>query len=127
MPKRPATQPTEAELEVLTVLWDRGESTVREVHEVLQQDRQTSLTTTLKILQVMTRKGLVLRDSDAYPHRYRPAKGAKKTQVGLVKDLARKAFDGSVSRLLVSVVENGGLSDEELKELKRLIDEVRRP
>jgi len=126
MPKRAATQPTEAELEVLRVLWDCGESTVREVHEVLQQDRQTSMTTTLKILQVMTRKGIVVRDSEAYPHRYRPAKGAEKTQVGLLKDLARKAFDGSVSQLLVRAVEDGGLSEAELKELKQLIDEVRK-
>ena len=126
MPRRPATQPTEAELEVLRVLWDRGQSTVREVHEVLQRTRRTGLTTTLKILQVMTRKGLVLRDSDVYPHRYRAAAGARKVQTRLVRDLARRAFDGSVSQLLVRAVEGGGLSEDELKELRKLIDEVRK-
>ena len=126
MPRPSPLQPTAAELKILSVLWDRGESTVREVHEVLQQDRRTGLTTTLKILQIMTRKGLVRRDSDVYPHRYRAAAGAEKTQAGLVRDLARKAFDGSVSQLLIRAVEDGGLSDEELKELRALIDEVRK-
>ncbi len=126
MPRRPSTQPTEAELEVLSVLWQEGPSTVRQVHETLQADRQTSLTTTLKILQVMAEKGLVLRDSSGYPQRYRAAAPAKKTQSRLVKDLAQKAFDGSVSRLLVRAVEDGGLSGEELQKLRRLIDDVRK-
>jgi predicted transcriptional regulator len=126
MRRRPATQPTEAELEVLGVLWKRGPATVREVHDVLQADRQTSLTTTLKILQVMIAKRLALRDESGYPHRYRAASPEKRTQVRLVRELARRAFDGSVSRLLVRAVEDGGLSADELDDIQRLIDERRR-
>jgi BlaI family transcriptional regulator, penicillinase repressor len=126
MRRRPATQPTEAELEVLSLLWKRGRSTVREIHDALQADRRTRLTTSLKILQVMTAKGLVLRDESGYPHRYDAAKPQEKTQTRLVKNLARKAFDGSVSQLLVRAVEDGGLSREELAEIRRLIDQVRK-
>lgn len=126
MRRRPATQPTEAELEVLSILWKRGPSTVREVHNILQADRQTSLTTTLKILQVMTAKELVLRDESGYPHRFSAATPEKKTQARLVRYLAKKAFDGSVSQLLVRAVEDGGLSAAELTEIRRLIDQVRK-
>jgi BlaI family transcriptional regulator, penicillinase repressor len=126
MRRRPATQPTEAELEVLSILWKRGQSTVREVHDILQADRQTSLTTTLKILQVMTAKGLVVRDESGYPDRFIAAAPEKKTQTRLVKNLALKAFDGSVSQLLVRAVEDGGLSRNELAEIRRLIDQVRK-
>jgi BlaI family transcriptional regulator, penicillinase repressor len=126
MRRRPATQPTEAELEVLSVLWKRGPSTVREVHDVLQADRQTSLTTTLKILQVMTVKGLALRDESGYPHRYSAATPEQKTQARLVRELARKAFDGSVGQLLVRAVQEGDLSAGELTDIRRLIDQVRK-
>ena len=122
MSRRPSAQPTEAELEILNVLWRRGPSTVREVHEVLQADRQTTLTTTLKILQNMTEKGSVVRDSTGYPQRYSPASPEEETQAGLLKDLVRKAFDGSVQRLLIRAVESGRLSREELREIRRLID-----
>ena len=80
MQRRGTSGPTEAELEVLQVLWSRGPSTVREVHETLQADRQTSMTTTLKILQVMTEKGLTVRDEERRPHRYSPSAPAEKTQ-----------------------------------------------
>lgn len=126
MPRRTSSHPTEAELEVLNVLWRRGPSTVREVHETLQADRQTTLTTTLKILQVMTEKGLTVREADSRPHRYRPTAPEKKTQVGLLDDLAQRAFNGSVRKLLMRAVEDAGLTDRDLRELRRLIDGVRR-
>src|SRR5687768_2770213 len=103
MPARTSAHPTEAELEILSILWRRGPSTVRDVHEVLQADRDTSMTTTLKILQVMTEKGLTSR-SDSRPQLYRAAKAAEKTQAGLLKDLVRKAFDGSVRKLMIRAV-----------------------
>jgi len=126
MPRRPSSQPTEAELEVLNVLWRRGPSTVREVHETLQADRQTSLTTTLKILQVMTDKGLAVRDSEAYPHRYRAAQPEAETQAGLLNDLVCRAFDGSVGKLVLRAVEEGRLSRTELGEIQDLIDDQRK-
>ena len=124
MPTRPSPHPTEAELEALTVLWRRGPSTVRQVHEALQADRKTSLTTTLKILQVMTEKGLIVRGDETRPHQYRPTKPEKKTQLGLLRELAQQAFDGSVSKLLVRAVQDGGLSASELAQVRKLIDQM---
>ena len=126
MPRRSSPHPTEAELEVLSVLWRQGPSTVREVHETLQADRNTALTTTLKILQVMDEKGLVVRRRDRYPQRYSAAVSEKKTQASLVKDLARRAFKGSVEGLLIRAVEEGELSADELRKVQEVIDGVRR-
>lgn len=125
MPTRPSPHPTEAELEALAVLWRDGPSTVRQVHEALQADRKTSLTTTLKTLQVMTAKGSVVR-SDGRPHRYTPAKPAAKTQVGLLKDLVQRAFDGSVQKMLIRAVEAGEMTGKELGEVHKVIDELRK-
>ena len=125
MPRRSSSHPTEAELEVLTVLWRCGPSTVRDVHETLQADRQTSLTTTLKILQVMTEKGLTVR-SDTRPHRYSPTVPEEKTQAGLLDDLVEKAFDGSLRKLLIRAVEDGGLDAKELFQVRKLIDDMRK-
>ena len=88
MPARTSTHPTEAELEVLAVLWRRGPSTVRDVHQVLQADRETGMTTTLKILQVMTAKGLATR-SDSRPQVYSAAKPEEKTQAGAAVPVSR--------------------------------------
>ena len=121
MPRRASLYPTEAELEVLSILWRQGPSTVREVHEILQTDRRTGLTTTLKILQVMEDKGLVARN-ESRPHRYSAASPEEKTQAGMLNDLVRRAFDGSVRKLLIRAVEDGNLSSEVLQEIRRLID-----
>ena len=92
MPRRASSQPTEAELEILNVLWQQGPSTVRQVHETLQADRETSLTTTLKMLQVMTAKDLVVREDTSRPHKYRPALPEGKVQ------LLRRALPGPGGR-----------------------------
>ncbi|MBM4038622.1 MAG: BlaI/MecI/CopY family transcriptional regulator [Planctomycetes bacterium] len=126
MPKRASPHPTEAELEILNVLWRRGPSTVREVHDELQVDRSTSLTTTLKLLQVMTQKGLTVRESDAYPHRYSPAVPQERTQAGLVQDLVRRAFGGSVENLVMRAVRESDLSGEELDEIQKLLRAARK-
>jgi predicted transcriptional regulator len=126
MPRRSSPHPTEAELEILNVLWRSGPSTVREVHEALQADRQTSLTTTLKLLQVMTEKGLATRDMQARPHRYSAAKPEERTQAGLLNELAQRAFGGSMRKLLVRAVEEGDLSAEELSDIRELIDRARK-
>lgn len=126
MPRRSSSHPTEAELEVLNVLWQRGPSTVREVHETLQADRQTSMTTTLKILQVMVDKGLAVRDEQSRPHRYTPTLPEEKTQAGLLDDLARRAFGGSVSKMLIRAVEDTRLTGSELRKIRKLIDGTRK-
>ncbi|MAE60318.1 MAG: transcriptional regulator [Planctomycetaceae bacterium] len=125
MPRRSSAHPTEAELEILVVLWRRGPSTVREVHETLQADRHTSMTTTLKILQVMTDRGLAVRN-DARPHRYAAAKQEEKTQAGLLDDLVQKAFGGSVRKLLIRAVEDARLDAQELREIQKTIDHIRK-
>ncbi|MCL2648247.1 MAG: BlaI/MecI/CopY family transcriptional regulator [Phycisphaerales bacterium] len=123
MARRSSEHPTEAELEILNVLWSLGPSTVRAVHEVLQQDRQTSLTTTLKLLQMMTEKGLTTRIvMEKHPHIYAVALPREKTQAGLLLDLVQKAFRGSVGQLVMRAVEEGEISEEELREIRRLMD-----
>ncbi len=124
MPKRPSLYPTEAELEILQVLWEKGPSTVRQVHDALQGPRKTGLTTTLKLLQVMEEKGFVVR-SDERPAKFRPAAPQEQTQAGLLEDLVQKAFDGSMRKLLVRAVQDGALSGKELAELRGLIDQVK--
>ena len=124
MPKRPSPHPTEAELEVLAVLWDRGPSTVREVHDVVLQHRETSLTTTLKTLQVMTQKGLVIR-GDERPQKFASAVPEETTQAGMLRDLMDKAFGGSARKLVVQLVD-GGVTPEELDDMERLIRAARK-
>ena len=125
MPRRASLHPTQAELEVLNVLWQRGPATVRQVHQVLQADRHTGLTTTLKILQVMTDKGLAVR-TDNHPHAYEPATPQEKTQAGLVADLVRRAFDGSPRKLVLRAVQNAHLSGGDLAEIQRALDALRK-
>jgi len=125
MPKRPSPHPTEAELEVLSILWRQGPSTVREVHAVVEAVRQTSLNTTLKTLQVMTEKRLVLC-SDERPHRYIAAAPEERTQAGMLKDLVQRAFDGSAEKLLVRLVKAGGVTEKELDGIAKLINDLRK-
>jgi predicted transcriptional regulator len=126
MPRRVSQYPAESELEVLSILWREGPCTVRQVHELLQADgRNTSMTTTLKTMQIMIDKGFLIR-SDTRPHLYSAATPAAQTQAGLLQDLAHKAFDGSVRKMLVRAVQDVGLSADELQEIRRLIDSTRR-
>ena len=125
MSRRASLNPTEAELEILSVLWRQGPSTVREIHDILQLERSTTLTTTLKILQLMTEKGLTHQD-EGRPHRFTAVIAEEKTQAGLVKDLVKRAFDGSVRKLLVRAVEVGGMSAKELRDIQQLIDQVQK-
>ena len=125
MPARPSPHPTEAELEILSVLWRHGPGTVRSVHEILQADRSTTMTTTLKILQIMAEKGFVTR-TNSRPQLFSAAKAQEKTQSGLLHELVRRAFNGSVRKLLVRAVEDSTLSNDELIEIQKLIDARRK-
>ena len=128
MPRRTSEHPTEAELEILNVLWRKGPSTVRQVHEVLLGllgQRQTTMTTTLKLLQMMTEKKITTR-SDTRPQLYEAALQEEKTQAGLLQSLVRKAFSGSVGQLVMRAVEQGDLSDEEVRQIRKLMDSRRR-
>lgn len=122
MPRRTSSHPTQAELEIMQVIWTCGPSTVREVHQVLQRDRRTALTTTLKLMQIMTGKGL-LRSDDQRPARFSTVQAREKTQVGLLRDLAQRAFDGSLGKLLVRAVADTRLKPDELDAIRQLIDQ----
>ncbi len=128
MPAKPVLpKPTEAELELLRVLWDRGPSTVREIHEASADEKETGYTTTLKILQNMAAKGLVLRDEAQRSHVYSAAIKAEQTQRQLVKDLLHRAFGGSAAQLVVQALSAKKASPEELAEIRRLLDEMENP
>ena len=119
MPETP--RPTDAELAILRVLWDRGPSTVREVHDVLGSE--TGYTTVLKLMQIMTEKGLVTRDDETRSHIYSAALPAQTTQRQLLKDLVDKAFAGSAAQLVLQALSTKRASPEELAEIRKLLDE----
>jgi predicted transcriptional regulator len=124
---RPSTpRPTDAELAILRILWDRGPSTVRQVHDVLARDRQgAAYTTALKLLQIMTEKGLVERDERDRTHVYRARCGEEQTQRQLVRDLADRAFGGSAMKLVMQALATKRASPEELRDIRKAIDQAR--
>jgi len=122
MSKPPVPRPTDAELSILRVLWERGPSTVRQVHEILSRERPTAYTTALKLLQIMTDKGLVRRDETDRSHIYHPRLSEDQTQRQLVRDLLDRAFGGSSSKLVMQALATKRASAEELGEIRRLID-----
>ena len=126
MPKRNLPRPTDAELAILRVLWERGASTVREVQEALHHSRGTGYTTSLKLLQIMTEKGLVRRNDSARTHVYEAAVPEDETQRQLVGDLLERAFGGSAQQLVVQALSAKRASREELVEIRRLLDEMER-
>jgi predicted transcriptional regulator len=126
MAKPTLPRPTDGELSILRVLWERGPSTVRQVHEVLSRDRSAAYTTTLKLLQIMTEKGLVRRDDSDRSHIYQARMTQVQTQRQLVRDLLDRAFGGSSSKLVVQALAARRSTPEELGEIRRLLEE-RRP
>ncbi len=125
MPANPP-RPTDAELEILTVLWSRGPSTVRDVHGIVAARKPAQYTTVLKQLQVMAEKGLVRRDEKARSHVYQAARPREWTQRQLAGDLLQRAFDGSAKGLLLGALSARGASKEDLAEMRRMLDEYRR-
>jgi BlaI family transcriptional regulator, penicillinase repressor len=115
-------KPTEAELDILHVLWDRGPSTVREVHEELYRDQGAGYTTALKLLQVMHAKGLVERDDSQRAHVYRTTVSKELTQRRFLTDIVTRVFDGSASQLVLHALGNNPrASREELTEIRALL------
>ena len=123
MARRPSTRPTDAELDILRVLWDRGPSTVRQVHDVLSADRDFAYTTTLKLLQLMTEKGVAMREEIGRSHLYRAAVAREETQRHLIHDLLNRAFGGSSSQLVIQALSAKPASAEEVREIRRLLTE----
>lgn len=115
-------RPTDGELSILRVLWERGPSTVRQVHDVLNRERPTAYTTALKLLQIMTDKGLVRRDETERTHVYHARLSEEQTQRQLVRDLLDRAFGGSATKLVMQALAARRATPEELVEIRRLIE-----
>jgi BlaI family transcriptional regulator, penicillinase repressor len=116
-------RPTDAELEILTVLWSRGPSTVRAVHEAIVERRPAQYTTVLKQLQIMDEKGLVKRDESERAHVYTAAQPRESTQAQLAGDLLHRAFAGSATSLLLGALSAQKPSKKDLAELRKFLDE----
>ena len=129
MPAKPTPElprPTDAELAILRVLWERGPSTVREVLATVNEQRKPPLayTTVLRFLQIMTEKGLVQREDGERGHVYEPAIPAQKTKKQLVGDLMNRLFDGSVRDLVLQALGSKKVSAAELREIRKLLDQM---
>jgi BlaI family transcriptional regulator, penicillinase repressor len=119
-------RPTKLELTILRALWDAGPSSVRDVQKVLQASRPTGYTTVLKMLQIMTEKGLVERDETVRPQIYRPKATQEQTQRQLLRDLIQRAYGGSVKALVMQALGTSKTSPEALQEIEKLLDRAER-
>jgi predicted transcriptional regulator len=119
-------KPTASELEILHVLWSRGASTVREVHEALSEKKEMGYTTVLKLLQIMTTKGTVRRNETQRAHVYEACLPAEQTKRQIAGDMLQRVFEGSASQLMVHALAGSKASAEEIEELRRLLDEYER-
>ncbi len=117
-------RPTDSELAILRVLWDRGPSTVREVHDAINRIHDSGYTTTLKLLQIMTDKGLVVRDEAQRAHIYATTLTQQRTQMQLLGDLADRAFGGSPAKLVMQALSATKASAEELSAIRDLLDRI---
>jgi BlaI family penicillinase repressor len=118
-------KPTEGELEILQVLWEKESATVREVHETILKTKEAGYTTTLKLLQIMFEKGLVTRDDSAKTHIYKPAISKEKTQSQFVGKMIAGLFGGSSSQLVMQALGSQSPSKEEIEEIQQLLDNLK--
>ena len=119
-------RPTDAELEILTVLWSIGPATVRQVHEAISRRRPALYSTVLKFMQIMTGKGLVRRDESQCAHVYKASRPREWTQQQLAGELLERAFGGSTKAFLIGALSAKKATKEELTEMRRLLDEHRK-
>ena len=124
--KQAPQKPTAAELEILRVLWSRGPSTVREVHESLQEKKSLGYTSVLKFLQIITTKGTVRRNETHRAHVYEACLPAEQTKRQLAGDMLQRVFEGSASQLMMHALAGRKASQEEIQELRRILDEYER-
>jgi len=125
-PEKEIPRPTSAELEILTVLWSRGPSTVRDVHEAIAARRPTQYTTVLKLLQIMAEKGIVQRNEESRAHLYQASRPMEWTQRQLAGDLLERAFGGSAKSLVMGALAARKTSKKELAEIRKLLDDYER-
>ena len=118
-------KPTEGELEILQVLWEKGKATVREVHETILKTKEAGYTTTLKLMQIMFEKGLVTRDDSAKTHIYQANVSKEKTQSQFVGKMISSLFGGSSTQLVMQALGSQSPSKEELVEIQQLLDNLK--
>jgi len=125
MARPPSAQPTEVELEILQVLWEHGPCALGQIHLVLSQRRDAAYSSTRKMVQVMREKGLVVSKESVRPNLYRAARSREKTQMGLINDLARRAFGGSTKKLVMSLLAAARVTPDELQEMQQLVTKAK--
>lgn len=124
MPRPTSAQPTEVEMQILRILWELGPSPVREIHKRLEAAKGTNYSTTVKMLAVMLQKGLVTRNEDAQPHVYRPTLTRAKAGRRLLDDLIEKVYDGSTMALVLQALSSTKATKEEVREVRRILDDM---
>ncbi len=123
MARGKTSRPTDRELTILRILWNNGPSTVRQVNEAMNADGSTGYTTTLKLMQIMTDKGLLRRDDSQFKHIYKPALTEAKAQKQLVGDMLERAFSGSAEKLVMRALSAKKISAMELARIRKMLDE----
>ena len=123
-PAQGSPRPTDAELDILRVLWELGPSTVRQVHDELSQKRDVGYTTVLKLMQIMAEKALLLRDESQRSHIYKVRHKESVTQKQLVKDLVSRAFGGSTEKLVMQALSSKKATAQEIADIRKLLDEM---
>lgn len=126
MKTEPKYQPTPSELEILHILWSRGPSTVREIHDVLSKEKDVGYTSALKFLQIMTSKGLVTRTEEQRAHVYTASDPAETTKQQMATDVLQRVFRGSASQLMQHALSGNRSSKKEIEEIRRMLDEYER-
>ena len=126
MSEQRTAKPTASELEILQILWNRGPSTVREVHEALAEKKPVGYTSVLKLMQIMTAKGTVRRNEEQRAHVYEAVQPAEKTKRQLAADVLQRVFDGSASELMMHALSGRKGAKQEIEELRRMLDEYER-
>lgn len=124
MARQKVSGPTDKELTILSVLWNNGPSTVRQVNEEMNKQQKTGYTTTLKLMQIMTEKGLVIRDDSKFQHIYKPAVSEEKTQNQVVGDLLEKVFSGSAEKLVMRALSAKKVPAKELAKIRKMLEEM---
>ncbi len=124
MARQKVSGPTDKELSILSILWCKGPSTVRQVNEEMAKQQRTGYTTTLKLMQIMSDKGLLIRDDSKFQHIYKPAVSEEKTQKQVVGDLLDRVFSGSAGKLVMRALSAKKVSADELAKIKKMIEEI---
>jgi predicted transcriptional regulator len=123
MARNRTPRPTDRELTILRILWDNGPCTVRQVNDAMNADGSTGYTTTLKLMQIMTDKGLLCRDDSQFKHVYKPALTEERAQKQLVGDMLERAFCGSAEKLVLRALSAKKISASELASIRKMLDE----